>query len=223
MLFRSQYAKSGPLLKGIYSRSLAGAPTTDESLIEKIKNGGPTMPAYRTTMKDADIADLVSYIKSDGCCFDSENPPPNPRYKSAKSDGRIATGKVKLGGARGFVRRADGLPLEGVAVQLIAGKTAVRTTVYTNHAGRYEFPQLDKDVYTLRIARPMEFKPWVKEGVQVSGAPSLEDIVLTRQSNTEFLPPTPEIVAQLSGVEWLMNLPGTGEEKKYFKIGRAHV
>ena len=44
----------------------------------------------------------------------------------------------------------------------------------------------------------------------------------TRQSNSEFLPPTPEIVAQLSGVEWLMNLPGTGEEKKYFSNMCTH-
>lgn len=85
---------------------------------------------------------------------------------------------LKLGGARGTVRRADGMLLEGIAVQLIAVKTAVRTTVYTNQDGRYEFPQLEADTYTLRIARPMEFKPWVKEGVRVSGAPVFDDIVL---------------------------------------------
>ena len=212
----NQYAKTGPLLKGIYTRSLAGAQTTDQSLTEKIKNGGPTMPAFRSSMKDSDFADLVAYIKSDGCCFDAENPPPNPRYKTAKSDGRVPVGKVKLGGARGVVTRADGMLLEGIAVQLIAGKTAVRTTVYTNKNGRYEFPLLDKDVYTLRIARPVEFKPWVKEVVQISGATALEDIVLHRQSSTEFLPPNPEIIAQLSGVEWMMNIPGTAEEKKVF-------
>ena len=81
----NQYAKTGPLLKGIYSRSLAGAPTTDEALTEKIKSGGPTMPAFRTTLKDADLADLVSYIKSDGCCFDAENPP-----QGAKKQGLTA-------------------------------------------------------------------------------------------------------------------------------------
>jgi streptogramin lyase/cytochrome c5 len=213
----NQYAKSAPLLKGIYTRTMAGQPVTDESLAEKIKLGSPVMPAFGTTMKNADVADLVAYIKSDGCCFDAENPPPNPRFRAKEgSSGHVPVGKVKLGGAHGVVTRADGMLLEGVAVQLISGKTAVRTTVYTNKLGRYEFPLLEKDTYTLRIARPVEFKPWVKEGVAVSGAPALDDIVLTRQSNSEFLPPTAEVVAQLSGVEWLMNMPGTAEEKKVF-------
>ena len=135
---------------------------------------------------------------------------------------QAAVGKVALGGAHGIVKRTDGMLLEGVAVQLIAGKTAIRTTVYSNKEGLYEFPVLVPDTYTLRIARPMEFKPWFKEGVQVNGSPKLDDIVLTRQSNSEFLEPTPEVVAQLSGVEWLMNLPGTAEEKKVLSNQCTH-
>lgn len=139
-----------------------------------------------------------------------------------KVTAQAAGGKVTLGGAHGTVKRADGMMLEGIAVQLIAGKTAIRTTVYTNKEGQYEFPVLEPDTYTLRIARPVEFKPWFKEGIQLSGSPKLEEIVLTRQSNTEFLPPTPEVVAQLSGVEWLMNLPASAEEKKILSNQCTH-
>ena len=63
-------------------------------------------------------------------------------------------------------------------VQLIAKKNAMRTTVYSNADGRYEFPALDAGAYTLRIARPREFHPFVKEGVDINGATPLDDIVL---------------------------------------------
>ena len=65
-------------------------------------------------------------------------------------------------------------------VQLVAPGTAIRTTVYTNVDGRYEFPVLDAGGYTLRIARPLDFKPYVKEGVRIDGATRLDDIVLER-------------------------------------------
>jgi mono/diheme cytochrome c family protein len=70
-------SQTGPQLKGLFKRT----PVTDADVADKIKSGGLNMPAYRTTLKDADIADLVAYLKSDKCCFDAENPPPNPRYR----------------------------------------------------------------------------------------------------------------------------------------------
>ena len=74
-------SQTGPQLKGLFKRTMGGQPVTDEVVADKIKTGGLNMPAYRTTLKDADVADLVAYIKSDKCCFDAENPPPNPRYR----------------------------------------------------------------------------------------------------------------------------------------------
>ena len=120
------------------------------------------------------------------------------------------------GGARGAVVGPPGQLLEGIGVQLIADKTAIRTTVYTNEEGRYEFPVLDSGAYTLRVPRPMEFKPYVKQAVRIDGATALADIRLERVSETEFLPPTDDILAQLTGTEWMLNLPGTGEEKRVF-------
>ena len=41
-----------------------------------------------------------------------------------------------------------------------------------------------------------------------------EDITLSRVTNAELLPPSPEIAAQMTGSEWLASLSGTGDEKK---------
>src|SRR5215469_4736069 len=73
-----------------------------------------------------------------------------------------------LGGARGIVKSAKGEPLEGMMVQLIAERTAIRTTVFSNETGRFEFPKLGPGRYVLRIARPREFPPFVREGVEIA-------------------------------------------------------
>jgi streptogramin lyase len=112
------------------------------------------------------------------------------------------------------VKSAKGELLEGIMVQLIAGKSAMRTTVYSNADGRYEFPVLAAGTYTLRIARPREFHPFVKEGVEISGATPLDDILLEYVTDQDTLPPLPQIMAQMTGSEWLMSLSGTGAEKK---------
>src|SRR5258708_39227142 len=74
-----------------------------------------------------------------------------------------------LGGPKGVVKSNKGELVEGIMVQLIAKRNAVRTTVYSDADGRYEFPALDAGTYTLRIARPREFHPYVKEGVEIKG------------------------------------------------------
>jgi streptogramin lyase len=128
------------------------------------------------------------------------------------------SGHKLLGGPHGIVKSSKGDLLEGMMVQLVAHKNAVRTTVYSNADGRYEFPKLDAGTYTLRIAQPREFRPYVKEKVEISGANELDEIVLTRITNGELLPHTPEIAAQMTGAEWLMSLSGTGDEKKLLTV-----
>lgn len=94
-----------------------------------------------------------------------------------------------LGGAHGVMHLANGSPIEGVGVQLISAKTAIRTTVYSNEDGKFEFPVLEAGQYTLRIPSPREYKPFVKESVQINGATQLDDIILELISKTEFVPP----------------------------------
>jgi hypothetical protein len=43
------------------------------------------MAAYGYTLTEADLNDLVAYLK-DGCCWDSYRTPPNPIYRYPESD-----------------------------------------------------------------------------------------------------------------------------------------
>ena len=209
----NKYAKTGPPLKDLFKRGVS-----DAAVMEKIRQGGPIMPAYRHVLTDADLSDLLNYFKDARCCFEGDEPPPNPRYRGVTEASGAAARRTLAGGAHGTVRGAKGEFLEGIMVQMISAKTAIRTTVYTNAEGRYEFPVLEAGTYTLRIARPLEFQPYVKESVRINGATALDDIVLQRVTDKEVLPPTPEILAQLTGAEWMLNLPGTGEEKRTFSL-----
>src|SRR5262249_42211381 len=168
-------------------------------------------------LNDADVNDLVSWLHDEKCCWNSDAPPPNPRYKGASAPPAQALYTGLTGGPKGAVKNARGEPIEGIMVQLIAEKTAIRTTVFSHSDGHYEFPKVASGSYTLRIAKPREFYPWSKK-VEVKGAEALEDITLLRVTAAEFLPPFPEIAAQLTGSEWLQNLPGTGEEKKTLTV-----
>src|SRR3989338_2589370 len=127
---------------------------------------------------------------------------------------RAQSGHKLLGGPRGVVRSNKGVSLEGIMVQLLSQKSSIRTTVYSNDDGRNEFPKLEAGSYVLRIARPLEYHPFVREGVQISGPSQLEDIVLERVTEAELLPPFPAIAAQLTGAEWLASLPGSGGVKR---------
>src|SRR5271154_6114462 len=50
----NQYAKTGPYLKRLFEHSqlMSGDPVTVENVAAKIKEGGPGMPAFGSTLKD---------------------------------------------------------------------------------------------------------------------------------------------------------------------------
>src|SRR5215467_3720603 len=76
--------QSAPDLKTVFQRKqlLSGRPTTEDGVKDEIREGGAGMAAYKYTLNDADINDLVSYLKSD-CCWNSESPPPNPNFRGS--------------------------------------------------------------------------------------------------------------------------------------------
>lgn len=80
----NEYAKSAPFLKDLYQRPrlVSGEPVNDRTVSAKILNGAEGMPAYRYSFSDADLEDILSYLREGKCCFDSENSPPNPRYRN---------------------------------------------------------------------------------------------------------------------------------------------
>ena len=215
-----QYQKDGPDLQDLYKRStlMSGAAVDDDAVSAQIKNGGPGMPSFRTTLLDRDVADLVSYLRGGACCRGEQHPAANPWYRASTQKWPVQSGLS--GGARGVVRTAKGELNEGLAVQLIAPNN-VRTTVFTNYKGIFEFPAMQTGPYTLRIPTPREFKPYRRDSVRIDGATKLDDIVVESASDplTETLPATREIESQLSGVELLWNLPGTAKEKDAFRKG----
>jgi virginiamycin B lyase len=216
----NELAQGGaPKLVGLFKRTnlVTGDPVSDETVKNQIKNGSANMPAYKYVLNDADVSDLVSWLHDEKCCWNSDAPPLNPRYKGASAPAAESLYGALTGGPKGIAKNARGEPIEGIMVQLIADKTAIRTTVFSHSDGRYEFPRVAPGGYTLRIAKPREFYPWSRK-VEIKAADALEDIALLRVMPGEFLPPFPEIAAELTGSEWLANLPGTGEEKKTLTV-----
>ncbi|HWF38997.1 MAG TPA: c-type cytochrome [Candidatus Acidoferrales bacterium] len=211
----NKYAKTGPDLKTLYQRDTltSGDEVNDDTVTAKIKEGGPGMPAFRTTLSDSDIADLRAYFHSGKCCADGEDAPANPWYKAETSKWSVPT--TLSGGPTGIVKISTGDSPEGIGVQLVA-PNGVRTTVYTNSAGKFEFPKMQAGNYTLRIPTPVPFQPYQMESVAINGAIKLDDIVLDRVptvGDTDNMPATPLLQSELSSAEILWNLPGTAEEK----------
>ncbi len=79
----NEFTKNAPQLTGLYQRGtlLSGLPVNDENVKDRIRNGGAGMAAYRYTLSEADLNDLVSFVR-DECCWNSDAPPPNPRYQA---------------------------------------------------------------------------------------------------------------------------------------------
>jgi mono/diheme cytochrome c family protein len=77
----NEFTKDIPKLTGLYQHPalLSGQPVNDDTVKEKIRNGGPAMAAYKYTLSDADLDDLVSYLR-EKCCWNSDSPPSNSRY-----------------------------------------------------------------------------------------------------------------------------------------------
>jgi mono/diheme cytochrome c family protein len=79
----NEFTKNAPQLTGLYQRGtlLSGLPVTDENVKNRIRNGGENMAAYKYALSDADIDDLVSFVREE-CCWNSDAPPLNPRYEA---------------------------------------------------------------------------------------------------------------------------------------------
>ena len=177
----NELAQGGaPKLTGLFTRPMlvTGAPVSDESVKNQIRNGSPNMGAYKYALNEADLDDLVSWLHDEKCCWNNDAPPPNPRYKAAAAAPAQSLYASLTGGPKGLVKNARGEPIEGIMVQLIADDSAIRTTVFSRTDGRYEFPKVAAGSYTLRIAKPKEFYPWSKQKVAIKGADTLEDITL---------------------------------------------
>ena len=78
----NELAQGGaPKLGGLFKRTtlVTGDPLNDDTVRNQIRNGSANMAAYKYALNDADVNDLLSYLK-EKCCWDSDAPPLNPRY-----------------------------------------------------------------------------------------------------------------------------------------------
>src|SRR5262249_19015315 len=64
---------AAPSLKEVFKRAklVSGEAVNDDTVSKQIKNGSAAMPAFRNTLTDADIADLLKYLR-DKCCYQEE-------------------------------------------------------------------------------------------------------------------------------------------------------
>ena len=78
----NEFSKTAPQLTGLFARGtlLSGLPVNNDTVKDRIRNGGEGMAAYKYTLNEADLNDLVSFVR-DKCCWDSDAPPANPRYR----------------------------------------------------------------------------------------------------------------------------------------------
>jgi len=83
----NEFAKGAPPLKGVFQRTtlLSGRRADEDGIKDEIRNGGAGMAAYKYTLNEADLNDLVSYLK-EKCCWDSNSPPPNPHYRGSAEE-----------------------------------------------------------------------------------------------------------------------------------------
>jgi mono/diheme cytochrome c family protein len=79
----NEFTKDVPKLTGLFERPtlLSGAPVSDEAVKNQIRNGSADMAAYKYTLSEDDLNDLVSFLRAE-CCWNSDAPPLNPAYRA---------------------------------------------------------------------------------------------------------------------------------------------
>ncbi len=78
----NDFAKGGgPRLTGLFDRPvlMSGKPVNEENVRSQIRDGSDKMAAYKYILEEADLNDLVSFLR-EKCCWIDDEPPLNPRY-----------------------------------------------------------------------------------------------------------------------------------------------
>lgn len=79
----NEFTKDIPKLTGLFGHPtmLSGVPVSVEAVKNQIRNGSADMAAYKYTLSESDIDDLVSFLRTE-CCWNSDAPPLNPAYRA---------------------------------------------------------------------------------------------------------------------------------------------
>jgi cytochrome c5 len=78
----NEFTKDIPKLDHLFQHAnmVTGQPVTEENVKNQIRNGSANMAAYKYTLNEQDLNDLVGYLR-EKCCWNSDAPPLNPRYR----------------------------------------------------------------------------------------------------------------------------------------------
>ena len=196
------------------------------------------MPSFRYELDDADVADLVSFVR-DKCCWDPENPPLNPQLSRCRQSPTFEAdqGNVR-GGPWGFVRSAG-----GVTATAIRGgvQAAVAADAARRHHGATSGPAIQHHDHGLHRRERHDMNspncspaptrcgsqgrwnsgPTRSRQFAISGPRSkLDDIVLGAVSRmASSCRPTGISRRSLPAPKWSGNLDGTAQEKRTFSYG----
>jgi mono/diheme cytochrome c family protein len=79
----NEFTKDVPKLEGLFTHSTlwSGQPVNDDTVKNQIRNGSADMAAYKYTLSEADLDDLVAFLR-EKCCWNSDAPPLNPAYRA---------------------------------------------------------------------------------------------------------------------------------------------
>jgi streptogramin lyase len=108
---------------------------------------------------------------------------------------------------KGTVTTADGKPMEGVAVSLRAEGRNIRTTVYTDGAGKYSFPPLEALRYEM-LVQAVGYEAG-RATVSVGTGPAVEQRFALASAK--------DFSRQLTAVEWMASLPEDTPQDKRVK------
>jgi mono/diheme cytochrome c family protein len=79
----NEFTKDVPKLEGLFTHSTlwSGQPVNDDTVKNQIRNGSADMAAYKYTLSEADLNDLVAFLR-EKFCWNSDAPPLNPAYRA---------------------------------------------------------------------------------------------------------------------------------------------
>jgi virginiamycin B lyase len=175
------YEPMGPRLSGVLTNASA---EREQAVRAHIQRGSPRMPGFQHSFTPAEFEDLIAYMKA-GTAGPAAPAPAPPSRGSAV--------------IHGTVKSADGAAMEGVIVSARAAGRSFTTSVFTDRQGSYAFPSLDGGQYKV-WAQAVGFEAGRAE-LAVAGGRMARNFTLAPIRDAG------RIVKQMSGVEYLQNLP----------------
>tara|TARA_B100001123_G_scaffold404964_1_gene494888 strand:+ start:445 stop:2559 length:2115 start_codon:yes stop_codon:yes gene_type:complete len=166
---------------------LSKAQTADEGALRGIiKDGSRRMPGYKYALNDAQIDQVIAFMKTIDQPLQVLSMPRTVRSVDDNATEGLLTGTITS---------EDGQPIEGIAVSARVGNETITVSVYTGADGQYFFPAMKSATYTV----------WAQAiGLERAEATA----TLGSEQHLDFtMKETTDIIPQLSGYQVIAALP----------------